>query len=164
MRSTPGSLKMAGCASSTTTAIRRVSSNSRLRAFPDLEEEPSYFLKEERQYQQMNWSELSAYILDLTQSGFDTVRLQVQWHKKLAFPFFALSMAILAIPFSISSGHRSSLSPVAFGIGLAIAYYALNSLFEQLGRASQLSPAIAAWAPSMIFAFSGAYLILRIRS
>jgi lipopolysaccharide export system permease protein len=135
-----------------------------VRAFPDLEEEPSYFLKEERQYQQMNWSELSAYILDLTQSGFDTVRLQVQWHKKLAFPFFALSMAILAIPFSISSGHRSSLSPVAFGIGLAIAYYAINSLFEQLGRASQLSPAIAAWAPSMIFAFSGAYLILRIRS
>ncbi len=135
-----------------------------VRAFPDLEEEPSYFLKEERQYQQMNWSELSAYILDLTQSGFDTVRLQVQWYKKLAFPFFAFSMAILALPFSISSGNRSSLSPVAFGIGLAIAYYALNSLFEQLGRASQLSPAIAAWAPSMIFAFSGAYLILRIRS
>ncbi|MEX2300518.1 MAG: LptF/LptG family permease [Bryobacterales bacterium] len=136
----------------------------KIRAFPDLEEEPSYFLKEERQHQQMNWTELRAYILDLTQSGFDTVRLQVQWYKKLSFPFFALSMAILAIPFSISSGHRSSLSPVAFGIGLAIAYYALNSLFEQLGRASQLSPAIAAWAPSLIFALSGAYLILRIRS
>jgi LPS export ABC transporter permease LptG/LPS export ABC transporter permease LptF len=135
-----------------------------VRAFPDLEEEPSYFLKEERQHQQMNWTELSAYILDLTQSGFDTVRLQVQRHKKLSFPFFALSMAILAIPFSISSGHRSSLSPVAFGIGLAIAYYALNSLFEQLGRAGQLSPAIAAWAPSLIFALSGAYLILKIRS
>jgi LPS export ABC transporter permease LptG/LPS export ABC transporter permease LptF len=135
-----------------------------VRAFPDVEEEPSYFVKEERQHQQMNWTELGAYILDLTQSGFDTVRLQVQWHKKLSFPFFALSMAILAIPFSISSGHRSSLSPVAFGIGLAIAYYALNSLFEQLGRASQLSPEIAAWAPSLIFALSGAYLILRIRS
>jgi LPS export ABC transporter permease LptG len=134
------------------------------RAFPDLEEEPAYFLKEERQHQQMNWSELNAYIRDLTQSGFDTVRLQVQWHRKLAFPCFALSMAFLAIPFSISSGHRSSLSPVAFGIGLAIAYYALNALFEQLGRAGQLSPPIAAWAPSLIFGLSGAYLILRIRS
>jgi lipopolysaccharide export LptBFGC system permease protein LptF len=121
-------------------------------------------LKEERQHQQMNWSELNAYIRDLTQSGFDTVRLQVQWHRKLAFPCFALSMAFLAIPFSISSGHRSSLSPVAFGIGLAIAYYALNALFEQLGRAGQLSPPIAAWAPSLIFGLSGAYLILRIRS
>ena len=135
-----------------------------VRAFPDLTEEPSYFLKEERQHQQMNWTELSAYILDLTQSGFDTVRLQVQWYKKLSFPVFALSMAILAIPFSISSANRSSLSPVAFGIGLAIAYYAFNSLFEQLGRASQLSPAIAAWAPCLIFGLSGTYLILRIRS
>lgn len=134
------------------------------RAFPDLDEEPSYFLKEERQHQQMNWRELSAYISDLTQSGFDTVRLQVQLHKKLAFPLFAVSMAILAIPFSLVAGHRGALSGVALSIGLAIVYYAVNALFEQLGRASQLTPLIAAWAPSAIFGLTGMYLFLRVRS
>ena len=134
------------------------------RAFPDLDEEPSYFLKEERQHQQMNWRELSAYISDLTQSGFDTVRLQVQLHKKLAFPLFAVSMAILAIPFSLVAGHRGALSGVALSIGLAIVYYAVNALFEQLGRASQLTPVIAAWAPSAIFGLTGMYLFLRVRS
>ena len=134
------------------------------RPFADLEEEPGYFLKEERQHQQMNWRELRAYITDLTQSGFDTVRLQVQWHKKLAFPLFAVSMAVLAIPFSLVAGHRGALTGVAFGIGLAIAYYAANALFEQLGRAGQLSPAVAAWAPGVIFGATGAYLFLRVRS
>ncbi len=134
------------------------------RPFADLEEEPGYFLKEERQHQQMNWRELRAYITDLTQSGFDTVRLQVQWHKKLAFPFFAVSMAVLAIPFSLVAGHRGALTGVALSIGLAIAYYAANALFEQLGRAGQLSPAMAAWAPGAIFGLTGVYLFLRVRS
>ena len=134
------------------------------RAFPDLDEEPSYFLKEERQHQQMNWRELRAYISDLTQRGFDTVRLQVQLHKKLAFPLFAVSMAVLAIPFSLVAGHRGALAGVALSIGLAIAYYAINALFEQLGRAGQLTPLIAAWAPSAIFGLTGIYLFLRVRS
>ncbi len=131
------------------------------RAFPDVEEEPAYFLKEVRQHQQMNWKELRGYIFDLTQSGFETVRLQVQLHKKLAFPLTAFAMAVLAFPFSMLAGHRGA---VALSIGLAIAYYALNALFEQLGRASQLTPAMAAWAPTLIFALSGAYLFLRVRS
>ena len=106
------------------------------RAFPDLDEEPSYFLKEERQHQQMNWRELRAYISDLTQSGFDTVRLRVQLHKKLAFPLFAISMAVLAIPFSLVAGHRGALTGVALSIGLAITYYAINALIRTV-RTSQ---------------------------
>ncbi|MBI1897745.1 MAG: LptF/LptG family permease, partial [Acidobacteria bacterium] len=50
--------------------------------FPELDESPSYFLKEVMQDKQMNFRELAAYIDELRQSGFDTVRLQVQLHKK----------------------------------------------------------------------------------
>ena len=41
--------------------------------FPELDEPPNYFLKEVKQDKQMNFRELR-------QSGFDTVRLQVQLH------------------------------------------------------------------------------------
>jgi lipopolysaccharide export LptBFGC system permease protein LptF len=53
---------------------------------------------------------------------------------------------------------------VVLGIGLAVCYYALNALFEQLGRANQLTPAIAAWSPSLIFGLCGTYLFTRVRS
>ncbi len=134
------------------------------RSFPDIVETPEYFRKENKHHQQMNWGELHAYILDLTQSGFDTMRLQVLLHRKLSFPFFAFSMALLAAPFAILTGHRGALAPVAFSLALAIVYYALREFFEKLGQAHQLSPLLAAWAPSVIFSLSGAYLFLRVRT
>ncbi len=134
------------------------------RAFSDIREPPDYFLKRDRHDQQMNVAQLKAYIVDLTQSGFDTVRLQVRLHKKLAFPFFAFSMALLAIPFSMRMGGRSTMWPVCFGLGLTVAYYAFNALSEQLGRAGQLQPPVAAWAPCALFAIGGAYMMLRART
>lgn len=132
--------------------------------FPDIAEGPSHFFKEAKQYHQMNWQELRAYIVELTQAGFDTVKFQVQLHKKLAFPLFAFVMAVLAVPFSMLAGHRGAFVGVVMCIGVAVAYYSLNAFFEGLGRQSQLSPAIAAWSPSIIFGVSGTYLFSRLRS
>ena len=134
------------------------------REFPDIVEPPDYFLKEDRHDQQMNWRQLQAYIVDLTQSGFDTIRLQVRLHKKLAFPLFAFSMALLAAPFAMLIGRQGAMAPVVFSLGLTIGYYALNALAEQLGRNGQLTPLMAAWAPCLIFALGGAYLFLRVRT
>ena len=134
------------------------------RPFPDIEETPSHFFKEAKKYEQMNWQELSAYIRDLTQAGFDTVKFQVQLHKKLAFPLFAFVMAVLAAPFSMLAGHRGGFTGVVMCLGLAVAYYSLSAFFEKLGGQSQLTPMIAAWSPSIIFGLSGAYLFTRVRS
>lgn len=134
------------------------------RAFPSITEPPDYFLKRDRSDQQMDLAQLRAYIADLTQSGFDTVRLQVQMHKKLAFPLFAFSMALLAIPFAMKTGGRGAMWPVCLGLALIVAYYASNALAEQLGRTGQLQPSVAAWAPCLLFAISGTYLMLRVRT
>jgi LPS export ABC transporter permease LptG/LPS export ABC transporter permease LptF len=133
-------------------------------AFSDILETPAYFRKESKSHQQMNWSELQAYIADLTQSGFSTMQLQVMLHRKFSFPFFAFSMALLAVPFALLTGHRGALAPIAFSLALAIGFYALSELFEKLGQANQLSPVLAAWAPALIFSLSGIYLFLRVRS
>ncbi len=66
--------------------------------FPEIREQPTYFKKEDRPSQEMNYGELSRYITDLSQSGFDTMRLRVQLNRKLAYPLITLVMAILAIP------------------------------------------------------------------
>ena len=76
--------------------------------FPELPETPSYFKKEVKQYNEMNYEELRRYIRDLQQSGFDVVRLRVQLHKKLSYPLITLIMAVLAIPFALSSGKKGS--------------------------------------------------------
>jgi LPS export ABC transporter permease LptF/LPS export ABC transporter permease LptG len=130
--------------------------------FAALSEHPSYFKKEVKQSSEMNYEELRRYIGDLQQSGFDVVRLKVQLQKKLAFPLITLVMAMLAIPFSLSSGKHGALTGVATAVLIALVYTFVSNLFEAMGNISQLPPVLAAWSPDLIFAFVGGYLLLRV--
>ncbi|MGA3126370.1 MAG: LPS export ABC transporter permease LptF [Candidatus Korobacteraceae bacterium] len=130
--------------------------------FPTLIEPPAYFKKEVRQSSEMNYQELRSYIADLQQSGFDVVRLRVQLQKKFAYPLITLVMAVLAVPFSLSAGRQGALTGIAVALSVAIIYFVAAGLFEAMGNASQLPAAMAAWAPDLIFALLGGYLLLKV--
>jgi lipopolysaccharide export LptBFGC system permease protein LptF len=130
--------------------------------FPDLGETPSYFKKEVKQYSEMNYEELRRYIRDLQQSGFDVVRLRVQLNKKLSYPLITLIMAVLAVPFSLSTVKKGAVTGIAVAVGIAVVYTVVSRLFEAMGDLSQLPPALAAWSPDLIFTLVGTYLVLKI--
>lgn len=132
--------------------------------FPELDEPPGYFLKEVKQDKQMNFQELDAYIRELRQSGFDTVKLQVQFYKKFSVPLFALIMAAISVPFAFLTGNRGAMAGVGVSFGIAIAYWGVGQLFEQFGNVNQLPPALAAWSPDALFALAGLYLLMRMRT
>ena len=129
--------------------------------FSEIQEDPGYFKKENLQSQEMNFQQLRAYIRDLRQSGFDTMRLRVAlWHK-LAYPLIAIIMAMLAIPFALSMGRRGSLTGIAVAISVALAYWVVDGLFGAMGNVNYLPAALAAWSPDILFALTGGYLLLR---
>ena len=130
-------------------------------AFPEIKEQPAYFKKEDLPSQEMSYNELSRYIADLKQSGFDTQRLNVQLNKKIAYPLITLVMAILAIPFSLSMGKKGSLAGIATAVGLAITYWVIALIFESFGNVNHLPAVLAAWTPDLLFGLTGAYLLLR---
>jgi LPS export ABC transporter permease LptG/LPS export ABC transporter permease LptF len=130
-------------------------------SFPDIRQPPSYFKKEVRPAQEMNYGELSHYISDLRQSGFDTIRLRVQLNLKLADPLIALVMAVLGVPFALSMGKRGSLTGIAVAIGVAIAFWVVSGTFEAMGNVNTLPVMVAAWSPDLLFTFIGSYLLLR---
>lgn len=133
-----------------------------VRTFPGLDESPNYFKKEVKQYSEMNFDELKAYIRELEQGGFDVVRLRVQLYKKLSFPLITLVMAILAVPFALSAGRQGALRGVATAIGIAVVYWLTSGLFEAMGNVNQLPAALAAWSPDLIFALAGGYFMLKV--
>jgi lipopolysaccharide export LptBFGC system permease protein LptF len=135
-----------------------------VRFFPEFDEPPTYFLKEVRQSSQMNFLELSSYLQDLRQSGFDVTSLSLQLHEKFSFPVFALIMALIGLPFAFAIGKRGALTGVALSFGIAIVFWGTSSLFQALGNLNQLPPVAAAWSPNLIFGLGGVYLFLRIRT
>lgn len=129
--------------------------------FSEITEDPGYFKKENLQSQEMNFQQLGAYIRDLRQSGFDTMRLRVAlWHK-LSYPLIAIIMAVLAIPFALSMGRRGSLTGIAVAISIALAYWVIDALFGAMGTVNYLPAALAAWSPAILFGLTGGYLLLR---
>lgn len=135
-----------------------------VRTFPELDESPEYFMKKMEQGMQMNFQQLDAYIRDLQQSGFDTVRLRVQLYDKFSVPLFALIMAMISVPFAFLVGNRGAMAGIGVSIGIAMTYWGIGKLFEQIGNANQLPPSVAAWSPDALFALAGVYLLLRMRS
>lgn len=130
--------------------------------FPEINEDPSYFVKVVKLSEQMNARELWAYIQSLQQSGFDVVRLMVQYYRKFAYPFTAFIMTLIAIPFSFSTGRKGALYGVGLSIVIGIIYWAVAGLFEAMGGFNKLHPLLAAWSPNMLFGLCGAYLLLTI--
>ena len=132
--------------------------------FPELTEPPDYFLTEAVQDKQMNFLQLAEYIRGLEQRGYDTVRLQVQYHLKFAAPLFALIMAMIAAPFGFRVGNRGRMTGIGVSLAIAIAYRGVGTLFEKIGDLNQLVPPVAAWSPDVVFGLAGLYMLLRMRS
>jgi LPS export ABC transporter permease LptG len=142
----------------------RNTNNFTVTTFPEITEKPDDFLIAVKQNQQMNYTELGDYIKYLRERGFDTVRLQVQYHKKFAVPLFAMIMALISVPFGFLVGNRGAMAGIGVGIAVAMAYLGVGLLFEQMGNVGYLPPAVAAWSPDALFSLAGLYLMLRMRS
>jgi LPS export ABC transporter permease LptG/LPS export ABC transporter permease LptF len=136
------------------------------RTFEELKETPDYFLQEYHLDTQMNFLELGEYIRELKQSGYgyDTVSYEIKLYRKFALPLFALIMAMIGVPFGFLVGNRGAMTGIGVSIGIALSYQATSKLFEKVGEISELTPAIAAWGPDVIFGLAGLYFLLRMKS
>lgn len=130
-------------------------------------EPPDYFGVEEPEdvkAERLKLGQLRSHITDLRQAGYDTTALSVALHRKLAFPFITVIMTLIAIPFGVTTGRKGTLFGIGVGIVLAIVYWVMQSLFAAVGSAGLLAPALAAWAPNILFAAVAAYLLLTART
>jgi LPS export ABC transporter permease LptG len=147
--------------------LQRITPRNNFQAttFPGLQETPEYFMKEAVQERQMNFRELQQYIGELQQTGLvDTRKLQVQYHLKFANPLFTLIMAMIAAPFGFLVGNRGTMTGIGVSLVIGMAYWGIQPLFEKIGDAGLLPPAMAAWSPDVLFSLMGLYLLLRMKS
>ncbi len=117
-----------------------------------LEVGPSYFGREYRKPSQMSFLELSRYISTLRAAGYRVDALRVRLHEKIAYPLSVFVLSWLALPFAFRMGRRGTVMGIAFALVLGMAYFAVNAFISKLGEASLLSPPLAAWTPTVLFA------------
>jgi LPS export ABC transporter permease LptF/LPS export ABC transporter permease LptG len=123
-------------------------------------EPPPYFKRETPASDTMGFGELARHIASLEARGFDVAKYRVQLHRKLAFPMVGVIMTLLGIPFSFVVARRGALYGIGISIVIGIVYWAFLGIFEAFGNNAALPPALAAWAPNVIFGSVGLYLLL----
>ena len=114
--------------------------------------------------EQMTLEDLGRQIKLLDRSGYDTTKLRVAWHAKLAHPVTPLVMVLLGLPFAFRLGRRGSLYSIGVALIVVIVYWATLATFEALGLETVLPPVLAAWAPNVIYGCAGLYLLLFVRT
>lgn len=137
----------------------RTTPRARLRLEP-----AEYFMTEQPDADRMTYRQLRGYIDELRTSGFNVVPYAVALQRKLSFPLVTVVMTLLAVPFAVTTGRRGALFGVGVGIGIAMAYWLLFSVFAAIGTAGLIAPALAAWAPNFLFGAGAAYLLLNVRT
>jgi len=123
---------------------------------------PAKFTNDVRSPDQMSYTQLKDFIGDLQKRGYSVQELLIELHEKIAMPFVSFVMVMLGLPFSFRSGKKGSLYGIGLGIGLVVIYYATFAVLSALGQVGLFPPFLAAWAPNILFAGIGAFMMLSV--
>jgi len=127
-------------------------------------EGPGYFATERPDAEHMSYGQLREHVAALRVGGFNVIPYVVALHRKLAFPFVTLIMALIAVPFAVTTGKHGAMYGIGAGIVLAILYWTAISVFGAIGAGGLMTPALAAWAPNIIFGCAALYLLFTVRT
>jgi LPS export ABC transporter permease LptG len=133
-------------------------------ARPIVMEGPGYFGSERPDAEHMSYLQLREHVRALSASGINVVPYVVALHRKMSFPFVTLIMALIAVPFAVTTGKHGAMYGIGAGIVLAILYWTAISVFAAIGAAGLMAPALAAWAPNIVFGCMALYLLLTVRT
>jgi LPS export ABC transporter permease LptG/LPS export ABC transporter permease LptF len=127
---------------------------------------PDSFTRKERTLgsgdlpEQTSLRDLDEQIEGLAASGYDTTRLRVEYWQKTSSVAMPLVTVLLGLPFAFKVGRRGSMYGVGVGLVLALVFWAVAAISNALGLETILPPFLSAWAPDILFAIIGSYLLL----
>jgi lipopolysaccharide export system permease protein len=106
---------------------------------------------------------LYQYTRHLTENRQKTEQYDIAMWKKLIYPFAALVMMALALPFAYMHGRSGSVSLKVFlGVMLGVLFQLLNGLFSSLGVIRSWPPFLSAMLPSLLFLLAAAAMMWKV--
>jgi lipopolysaccharide export system permease protein len=129
-----------------------------------IKEEPEAFKLAKKESEEMGYWEYKEYTQKIRDDGYDPTPYLTDLHAKISFPFVAVVMSFLGIPFALRIGRSGN---VAVGITTSMAigffYWLFFSFSLSLGKGGLLPPLVAAWSANIIFGAIAILILLQQR-
>ena len=109
-----------------------------------------------------DFQSLEQAIVDLDRAGRPTAAARSGWWHKISGPFSIVLMPLLAglAAFGLARSGQV-LIRAAIGMALGFTYFLVDNLSLALGNVGAYPPALAAWAPFLLFLFIGETVLVR---
>jgi lipopolysaccharide export system permease protein len=95
------------------------------------------------------------------QGGSDLLGREVTLGTKYAYPFASFIAVLIALPLATRFGKKGRTLGVALSILILFVYYVIGATAAAFGKNGAIDPMLAAWAPNIIMACAGGWLIWR---
>lgn len=127
-----------------------------------IEETPSDFARNQWDPRFMSYEQLRKYMKMFQKNSPEMVRrFKVELNYKIAFPFTALIILLVGVPFSVETGRANALIGIARGVGIAMCYLPVMAITMAMGKGGALPPFVAAWSTNIVFALIGVYFVYK---
>jgi len=93
--------------------------------------------------------------------GKDTTPLEVEAHKRFAFPFACIIFGLIGVPLGIQPRRSGKSYGFIFSIAIILAYYISITASEILAVRHTIPAFLAGWAPNLLFGCLGIYLLVK---
>jgi lipopolysaccharide export system permease protein len=122
---------------------------------------PELLRKTARKPSEMGVADLYAYLKRMREAGFKNVRLTVDLHSKVSYPFINLIMVLIGVSFPVRR-RMSGFVATAIGLLISLAYWFGYTMSLSIGYAGLLPPLAAAWLMPLLAGSAGIWLFRKI--
>lgn len=110
---------------------------------------------------ELSIKEIKTKIVELKKFGENTIELEIELHKRYAFPFASIIFALIGVPLGIKPRRSGRSYGFILTILIILSYYFLISIFEIIGLKVKFPLPVIAWGPNIIIGGFGLYLLIR---
>jgi lipopolysaccharide export system permease protein len=113
---------------------------------------------------QMRWRTLISQIDLRRRLGLPVVEFQLERYNRLAYPFAGVPGALVAAALALRRNRKGHVSAALVeSVGVSLAFWGVQGVSWALGLSGHVHPAVAAWAPNVIFLAVGLLAVRRAR-
>jgi lipopolysaccharide export system permease protein len=129
----------------------------------NIPETPEMFIKKIKKPEDMSYAQLKRYAEKVRAEGYDNTAELVNLNKKLAFPFIAAVLALIAIPIGLWEKINGIPLSITIGIAACFLLFVVMGFARALGLTGTLPPFLSAWTANILFSLLGVNLLMNIK-
>ena len=114
-----------------------------------------------RQMEELTLPELRREILEGTHDEKETLKLELNYHRMLAFPFAAIVFCTLGVPLALLSQQAVRYTGFSLSIGVMLLFFILMQVGSGLTFTGYVPASLGAWLPNLVLGTMGVYLTWR---